>query len=539
MALTKVTYSMISASPINVMDYIPPAEHAAIYARTSTYDATANIQAAIDAGALLEGANIIFPAGKFNVSNTIFCKSYVNIYGIYGETPNSGITADAGTLFNWTGGNTGIILNCFNMRQTTINGFCIEGNGATGVTAILYDSDNDPSAAECTFQNFAIRECFLGVQWGTGGLPTPYAAQANFYTFTIWSNVPGSKGFVINSGNVGQQALIEQGGIQVQDISIDIVVCNLLQIRRVFSGGTPATCGFRVGAAPELTFEGCSSENRDATSGNITANSPFLCVVPPSAFFQQLDFCINLIGNQMNNPVLLTAPVRINSIGNNFGYCYTGTPATVLAAATGTATLAADLSRVVSVNDGTQLWQTGFPLTTGWQPSDYLNLTNINPDGSTFYQGATAGLFPIETKSVDRGWSNIQTAVNGGIAAFFTVNNTNVGSITTNATTTAYVTSSDYRLKKDVQPMENALAIVDKLKPVLYTWKTDGSKGQGFIAHELQEVMPECVIGEKDALDENGNPKYQGIDTSFLVATLTAAIQELKAEFDAYKLSHP
>jgi len=47
------------------------------------------------------------------------------------------------------------------------------------------------------------------------------------------------------------------------------------------------------------------------------------------------------------------------------------------------------------------------------------------------------------------------------------------------------------------------------------------------------------VTGEKDAVDENGNPKHQGIDTSFLVATLTAAIQELKAEFDAYKASHP
>jgi hypothetical protein len=47
------------------------------------------------------------------------------------------------------------------------------------------------------------------------------------------------------------------------------------------------------------------------------------------------------------------------------------------------------------------------------------------------------------------------------------------------------------------------------------------------------------VTGEKDAVDADGNPKYQGIDTSFLVATLTAAIQELKAEFDAYKASHP
>jgi hypothetical protein len=61
----------------------------------------------------------------------------------------------------------------------------------------------------------------------------------------------------------------------------------------------------------------------------------------------------------------------------------------------------------------------------------------------------------------------------------------------------------------------------------------DGSDGEGFIAHELQEVVPGCVIGEKDAVDEDGSIKPQGIDTSFLVATLTAAIQELKAIVDA------
>ena len=87
--------------------------------------------------------------------------------------------------------------------------------------------------------------------------------------------------------------------------------------------------------------------------------------------------------------------------------------------------------------------------------------------------------------------------------------------------------------------MTNALATVSALKPVTYKWKADGSNGQGFIAHELAEVVPDAVVGNKDGVDANGNPNYQGIDTSFLVATLTAAIQELKAEFDAYKASHP
>jgi hypothetical protein len=124
--------------------------------------------------------------------------------------------------------------------------------------------------------------------------------------------------------------------------------------------------------------------------------------------------------------------------------------------------------------------------------------------------------------------------------------NGRVGEIFTNGSATTYSTSSDYRLKENIAPMIGALDVVSALKPVTYNWKVDGSNGQGFIAHELQEVVPDCVTGEKDAVetvdefDEDGKkigtkevPRYQGIDTSFLVATLTAAIQELKATVDA------
>jgi hypothetical protein len=104
-----------------------------------------------------------------------------------------------------------------------------------------------------------------------------------------------------------------------------------------------------------------------------------------------------------------------------------------------------------------------------------------------------------------------------------------VGNITLNTSSTTYNTSSDYRLKHDIAPMIGALAKIAALKPVTYKWNVDGSTGEGFIAHELQEVVPDCVTGAKDAVDADGNPSYQGIDTSFLVATLTAAIQELKA----------
>jgi len=129
----------------------------------------------------------------------------------------------------------------------------------------------------------------------------------------------------------------------------------------------------------------------------------------------------------------------------------------------------------------------------------------------------------------------------GSVYASWYYNSGVIGSITQNGTTAiAYNTTSDYRLKENVQPLSGALARVAALKPCTYTWKLAPDEiGEGFIAHELAEVCPQAVTGEKDAVDEEGNAQYQSIDTSFLVATLTAAIQELKAEFDAYKATHP
>ena len=120
-------------------------------------------------------------------------------------------------------------------------------------------------------------------------------------------------------------------------------------------------------------------------------------------------------------------------------------------------------------------------------------------------------------------------------AVMFYNANGNIGNIVISGSATTYGTSSDYRLKNNIAGMTGALAKVAQLKPVTYKWNVDNSDGEGFIAHELAEVVPQCVIGEKDAVDSDGNPVYQGIDTSFLVATLTAAIQELKAELDATK----
>jgi len=134
--------------------------------------------------------------------------------------------------------------------------------------------------------------------------------------------------------------------------------------------------------------------------------------------------------------------------------------------------------------------------------------------------------------------------------------NTAVGSISISASSTSFNTSSDYRLKELDVPMEGSIDRLKLLRPINFAWKADGSRVDGFFAHEAQEVVPEAVTGTKDAMmDEEYEvtpavmdgetvvteavmgtrsvPDYQGIDQSKLVPLLVASLQEAVAKIEA------
>lgn len=186
---------------------------------------------------------------------------------------------------------------------------------------------------------------------------------------------------------------------------------------------------------------------------------------------------------------------------------------------TGTAGSAASLTLVTSI-DSSANFMVGTSSSTGAGGLTIQSVTN----GRTVY-------------------NNNNGAATGFVFQTFRRSGTEIGSITQNGTTAVlYNTTSDYRLKENVQPISGALDRVAKLKPSTYRWKSDGSDGEGFLAHELAEVCPLAVNGEKDAVDAKGDPKYQSIDPSKVVALLTAAVQELtqqvrelKAEVAALK----
>lgn len=118
------------------------------------------------------------------------------------------------------------------------------------------------------------------------------------------------------------------------------------------------------------------------------------------------------------------------------------------------------------------------------------------------------------------------------VQVFLNAAGTAVGYIAVGASITTFVNLSDYRLKKDVTQINNALDKVSRIKPVSFIWKESGEVGESFIAHELQEECPIAVVGNKDDVNEDGSIRPQGVDASKLIPLLTAAIQELKAIID-------
>jgi len=117
---------------------------------------------------------------------------------------------------------------------------------------------------------------------------------------------------------------------------------------------------------------------------------------------------------------------------------------------------------------------------------------------------------------------------------FFNANG-EVGTIRTSGSATSYNTSSDYRLKENVDYTWDATTRLKQLKPARFNFIADDTNTlvDGFLAHEVSSIVPEAITGTKDAVDADSNPDYQGIDQSKLVPLLVKTIQELEARLTA------
>jgi hypothetical protein len=178
--------------------------------------------------------------------------------------------------------------------------------------------------------------------------------------------------------------------------------------------------------------------------------------------------------------------------------------------------------------------------TTAAGASSPTERMRINSEGRVFINGTTEYAlttvsFPGST-AFGLALQNSDAGAASQISLRFMRNVSDVGSITTTNTATAYNTSSDYRLKENVTAVTDGITRLQQLKPSRFNFIADpGQTVDGFIAHEAQDVVPEAVTGAKDAVDADGNPVYQGIDQSKLVPLLTAALQEAIGEIESLK----
>jgi hypothetical protein len=149
--------------------------------------------------------------------------------------------------------------------------------------------------------------------------------------------------------------------------------------------------------------------------------------------------------------------------------------------------------------------------------------------GTSVNQGVSiiGGIASQVNNNSNQYWSKATGYTSGDFTAHF-VNGGYVGGISTNGSTTNYAVASDYRLKQDLKDFIG-IELIDKIKIYDYQWKVDESRMYGVIAHELAEILPYAVSGEKDT------ERMQGVDYSKIVPVLVKAIQELKYEIEILK----
>ena len=347
-----------------------------------------------------------------------------------------------------------------------------------------------------------------------------YAGRATDGNF--WLNVAAGQNILFGVGAAEKMRIDSSGNVGIGTSS----PVDLLQINR--ASGSGITSGISLTTAAGTVGDGSYIKWTGATAGEKIAR---IDGVQEGTDIGSIRF------NTGNGADGFAERMRIDSSGNvgigmsptNFGNGYT-------------------VLQVANATNGGMLYLTNTSSVGG---RIYGNTSGINYDTlsaashlfnndvavfSTNPSSSQQGVLLRNVFNVGPSIFSMGSATSNGIINFVGGAGTQ-GAINGNGSGINFVTTSDYRLKENVAPMTGALAKVAQLKPCTYTWKFDGSDGQGFIAHELQEVFPTAVSGEKDDVetytDEDGNEqtriKPQGVDTSNLVATLTAAIQEQQA----------
>jgi len=272
--------------------------------------------------------------------------------------------------------------------------------------------------------------------------------------------------------------------------------------RFIPSGSTIATNGLYLPAANNLGFSTNSTEAmRIDSSGNvgIGTSSPTakLYVSAPSG---TAPLTLDTAGGSDT-----TRALNFNVIGDNYGKILVPSGSGgAMAFWTGAANAASERMRIDS---------SGNLLVNG---TTVRNSAKVSID----YNGSTNGGMGVNDTASANG-SSLIAFLTGGTFRGGITNNNNTGVL--------YNVTSDYRLKTVIGSISDSGQRIDSLEPIEYEWN-EGGRTKGFLAHKFAEVYPNSVVGEKDAIDEEGKPVYQGMQASTpeVMADLIAEIQSLR-----------
>ena len=277
--------------------------------------------------------------------------------------------------------------------------------------------------------------------------------------------------------------------------------------------------GYDVTNCHGITFDGCGCESNKREGWLLKTGIAYDYNIPSVSRDIRgvvFDGCVALFnstssaGTYANFITAVTAdsrPIEIIVNGGSSSENVANNTSFVLYANSGNISITRDFVYIGTTNDTVKLGiVTEFIKINGCQVyNNDTSLTSSSYNNTSYVSGNTY-------------YENFK--INGGLQGYISYNGSNI----------VYATASDYRLKENIVAIQNPIDKVNQLNPVEYTWKSNNKKSSGFLAHELKEIIPNAVVGDKDEVNKQGEPVYQCVDYSLIVPTLVAAVKKLSEQ---------